>query len=147
MSRTFHARDVFAPVAAHCSLGAPLARFGSVARGLARLTWPRPRRRRRGVVGQVLLADRFGNLLTNLRAADLPAAPPACVVEIGSTRIEGIAGTYADRPPGACGAVIDSSGRLEVFVREGSARDRLRVGPGAAVRVVARAERGRVWAG
>ncbi len=135
VSRTFHARDIFAPVAAHCSLGVPLSRFGPAARGLARLGWPRPRRDRGRVGGQVLLADRFGNLLTNVREADLPAAPRACVVEIGGVRIEAVVSRYSQRPTGALGAVVDSSGRLEIFVREGSARDRLQVGPGAPVSV------------
>lgn len=134
-SRTFHARDIFAPVAARCSLGVPLQHFGPVVRRLARLSWPRARRVGRRVAGQILLADRFGNLLTNLAEADLPAAPRACVVEIGGVRIEGVGGTYGERPAGVLGAVIDSSGRLEVFVREGSARERLRVGPGAPVSV------------
>ncbi len=133
VSRTFHARDIFAPAAAHCSLGVPLARFGPPVRRLVRLEWPRPRRVGRRVVGQVLLADRFGNLLTNLAEADLPAPPGDCVLEAGGRRIDGIVGRYADRPVGALGAVVDSSGRVEVFVREDSARDRLGIAPGAAV--------------
>ena len=111
-SRTFHARDVFAPVAAYCSLGATLRRFGLAARGLVRLPWPRPRRGGGHALGQVLLADRFGNLLTNLGEADLPAAPAACAVEIGGVRIDGVAATYGERPVGALGAVVDSSRRL-----------------------------------
>jgi hypothetical protein len=142
-SRTFHARDIFAPVAAHCALGVPLSRFGPAVRNLARLSWPRARRLGRRVVGQVLLADRFGNLLTNLTAADLPAPPTDCVVEVGGTRVEGVGGTYSERPVGTLGAVMDSSGRLELFVREGNARARLRAGAGAAVSVWSRSTRPR----
>jgi S-adenosylmethionine hydrolase len=133
VSRTFHARDVFAPAAAHCSLGVPLERFGPPVRHPVRLDWPRPGRAGRRLVGQVLLADRFGNLLTNLLLADLPGPRADCVVQIGGQRIEGIVGTYGERPLRALGSVVDSSGRLEIFVREGSARDRLGVGPGAVV--------------
>jgi hypothetical protein len=141
VSRTFHARDIFGPVAAHCSLGVPLHRFGPPVRRLARHGWPRPRRAGGRVVGQVLLVDRFGNLLTNLTAKDLPAGRRACVLEIGRERIEGLSGTYGDRPPGALGAVVDSSGRVEIFVREGRARDRLGIGPGAQVSVRSRGSR------
>jgi S-adenosyl-L-methionine hydrolase (adenosine-forming) len=133
VSRTFHARDVFAPAAAHCSLGVPLERFGPPVHDPVRLDWPRPSRVGRRLVGRVLLADRFGNLLTNLAPADLPGPAADCVLEIAGQRIEGIVGTYGERPLRALGSVVDSSGRLEVFVREGSARDRLGVGPGAAV--------------
>jgi S-adenosylmethionine hydrolase len=140
-SRTFHARDVFGPVAAHCSLGVPLARFGPAAGPLVPLAWPRPRRSRGAVRGEVLLADRFGNLLTNLTPADLPGPPASCVMELGGVRIDGVDATYAGRPIGAVGAVVDSSGRVEVFVREGSALERLGLGPGAAVRVWSRSPR------
>ncbi len=138
-SRTFHGRDIFAPVAAHRSLGVSPRRFGPVVGDPVRLAWARPQRRGHQVVGQVLLADRFGNLLTNVTVADLPGPPDACVVEIGATRIEGVVGTYAERPGGALGAVLESSGRLEIFVREGSAVKRLGVAPGAPVTLWARA--------
>ena len=143
VSRTFHARDIFAPAAAHCSLGVPLERFGPTVGQLVRLEWPRARRLGSRVVGQILLADRFGNLLTNLAGAALPAPPAECVVEAGGRRIDGIVGTYADRPVGGLGAVVDSSGRVEIFVREGSARDRLGIGPGAPVSSWSRSSRRR----
>jgi S-adenosyl-L-methionine hydrolase (adenosine-forming) len=133
LSRTFHARDIFGPVAAHCSLGVPLERFGRPVRDAIRLTPPPLSRAGRRVVGQVLLVDRFGNLLTNVRERDLPGPPAGCVLDVGGARIAGIVGAYGDRAVGGLGAVIDSSGRIEIFVREGSARTRLRVGPGATV--------------
>ena len=133
VSRTFHGRDLFAPVAAHCSRGVPLAAVGAALRHPVRLPGRRPRRVRGRVEGEVLLTDRFGNLLTNLTGRALPGPPARGVLRIGSARIRGLVGTYADRPRQALGAAIDSSGRVEVFVREGSARQRLGIGPGAPV--------------
>lgn len=133
VSRTFHARDVFAPVAAHCSRGVPLERLGPRVEDPVRLAWSRPRRQGDRIVGVVVLADHFGNLLTSITARDLPAGPGACRLEIGGRVVDGLAGTYSERPRGHLGALIDSSGRVEIFVRDGSARDRLRVGPGAPV--------------
>jgi hypothetical protein len=133
VSRTFHARDVFGPVAAHASRGVPLRAFGPAIGDPVRLPWPRPRRRAGRVEGTVVLVDRFGNVLTNLTARDLPGRPARCVVAVGRARIRGLSTTYADRPRGALGALVDSSGRVEVFVRESSARARLGVGPGARV--------------
>jgi S-adenosyl-L-methionine hydrolase (adenosine-forming) len=134
VSRTFHGRDVFAPVAAHCSRGVRLAAFGPPLRHPVRLPPARPRRvGGRWVEGEVLLADRFGNLLTNLPGRELPGPADRGVVRIGGARVRGLARTYADRPRQALGAVIDSSGQVEVFVREGSARRRLGLEPGAPV--------------
>ncbi len=133
ISRTFHARDIFAPVAAHCSRGVPLSRFGPVVRGPVRLSWPSARAERDRLIGEVLLADRFGNLLSNLMASDVPVDPAGCQVRIGRRGVGSVVGTYRDRPVGAVGALFDSSGRLEIFVRDGSAQHRLRVTPGTAV--------------
>ena len=80
-----------------------------------------------------MLADRYGNLLTNLDGRALPGPAGRGVLGIGGARVRGLVGTYAERPRQALGAVVDSSGRVEVFVREGSARRRLGVGPGAPV--------------
>ena len=133
VSRTFHGRDVFAPVAAHCSRGLRLASLGPPLRSPVRLPRSEPRRRGARVEGEVLLVDRFGNLLTNLRGQELPGPVERGVLRIGGAVIRGLAGTYAERPRRALGAVVDSSGQVEVFVREGSARRRLGIGPGAPV--------------
>ena len=133
VSRTFHGRDVFAPVAAHWSRGLRLAALGPPVPDPVRLSEPTARRIGGRVEGEVLLADRFGNLLTNLPARELPGPSTRGVLRIGGARIHGLVKTYAERPRHALGAVTDSSGRVEVFVREGSARRRLGVGPGAPV--------------
>jgi S-adenosylmethionine hydrolase len=133
VSATFHARDIFASVAGHCSRGVALSRLGPPVRRVVRLALPAPRRAAGRVTGEVLLADRFGNLLTNVTADDLPAPPAACRLTLAGHRIDGLVSRYGDRPMGAVGALIDSSGRVEIFVREGSARARLGVGPGARV--------------
>jgi S-adenosyl-L-methionine hydrolase (adenosine-forming) len=133
VSRTFHGRDVFAPVAAHCSLGVGLETLGSPLRDPVRLPRSTPRRRGQRVDGEVLLVDHFGNLLTSLVGRELPGPADGGVLRVGRARIRGLVSTYAVRPQGALGAVMDSSGRVEVFVREGSAGRRLGIGPGARV--------------
>ena len=133
VSRTFQGRDIFAPVAAHCSRGVRLAALGPPLRSPVRLLRSEPRRRGARVDGEVVLVDRFGNLLTNLRGSALPGPADRGVLRIGGARVRGLAGTYAARPRGALGAVVDSTGQVEVFVREGSARQRLGLEPGAPV--------------
>src|SRR5208282_3166379 len=61
VSRTFHGRDVFAPVAAYLSRGLPIRKLGRALKDFVRLTWPEPRVRRGGIEGEVVYIDRFGN--------------------------------------------------------------------------------------
>jgi S-adenosylmethionine hydrolase len=46
--------------------------------------------------------------------------------------LNGVTRTYGDASPGTWLALIGSSGRLEISIREGSARSA--IGPGAAIR-------------
>jgi S-adenosyl-L-methionine hydrolase (adenosine-forming) len=120
-STTFHGRDVFAPAAAALALGRPLEDFGpKVAEDLA-TPFALPVETSDGWHGAVLHVDRFGNLVTNLpnTLADRVAA-----VEIAGRRF-GVVASYGGVERGQPGAVAGSVERIEVFVREGSARDQL----------------------
>jgi S-adenosyl-L-methionine hydrolase (adenosine-forming) len=118
VSRTFHGRDVFGPVAAHWSLGVDLAELGPPLESpLIKLPLPELVRQGQSLCGEVLRTDAFGNLITNIAAAQLPEADwPRLTVEIGTQRIEGISRAYQDRPVGELVAVIGSSGLLEIAV-------------------------------
>src|SRR5712691_6438607 len=72
VSRTFHGRDVFAPAAAYLAAGIPLERLGSTLTDPVRLPLPGCRLEGDALVGEVLAADRFGNLITSIPAARLP---------------------------------------------------------------------------
>ena len=123
VSRTFHGRDVFAPAAAHLALGTPLPNFGRAVTDPVLIPWPTARRQGDGLVGEVVHADRFGNLVTSVRAADLEALGPAeaLVVELEGEEVGSIVGCFADIPAGGAGALVGGSDRLEIAVREGSA--------------------------
>src|SRR5580693_3584303 len=63
LSRTFHGRDVFAPVAAHLASGVPPAKFGKRIEDFLRLGFDKPTRAAKNVwTGSILKVDRFGNL-------------------------------------------------------------------------------------
>jgi S-adenosylmethionine hydrolase len=66
VSRTFHGRDIFAPVAAHLSRGVPGHRFGSEQRGFQQLPWPELYQHGGAIHGEILYVDRFGNAISNL---------------------------------------------------------------------------------
>lgn len=118
ISATFHGRDVFAPVAAHLSLGLPLAALGPPLDALVVLPRPRPRWQGSELIGQVIHVDRFGNLITDVTAADVQQfAQP--VVQVAGERIGGLSHHYAERA--GLLAVIGSSGHLEIALNGGSA--------------------------
>ncbi len=137
VSQTFHGRDIFAPAAAHLALGTPLHRFGSPVKDPVVIPWPAARREGDQLVGEVIHTDRFGNLVTSLRAPDLQTLGPASslAVEVEDKKVGRLVRCYADLPPVGAGAVIGSTGRLEISVREGSAAAVLGARRGAPVRV------------
>jgi len=86
------------------------------------------------VAGAVLHVDRFGNLITSIAADAVEALGAEASIHIAGRRLP-LVGTYAELPRGAAGALIGSSNRLEVAVREGSAAAVLKARRGTPVAV------------
>jgi S-adenosylmethionine hydrolase len=134
VSATFHGRDVFAPVAAHLSLGVPLAEFGKKLDSLAVFSIPVPHRAPDGTLtGSVLHVDSFGNIITNISRHDLPADATALEIAVGGEVVRGLSRTY--RESRGLLALIGSSERLEISLRDGDAAARLRVRVGDVIQV------------
>jgi hypothetical protein len=129
-STTFHGRDLFAPVAAWLAGGGAPERLGPPVGDPVRLDWPRAERRGDEAQGAVLVADPFGNLLTSIVAADLPPGPLEAEVAGRSARM---VRAYGEARPGELVALLGSSGRVEISVREGSAARELGAARGTAV--------------
>jgi S-adenosylmethionine hydrolase len=124
-SHTFHGRDIFAPVAAHVSLGKAPEQFGPALTTPERLTLPEVERSETGLIGRVLYIDHFGNLITNITEADLqPFSKESLLVSINTMRIQGVVTSYAAVEIGAPAALVNSWGMLEIVVRNGSAAQR-----------------------
>lgn len=132
VSTTFHGRDVFAPVAAHLSLGTPPCQFGQPLDRLLAFPIPRPTATEQGLMGQVLHIDGFGNVITNIKESDLLGGPSVFLV--AGQRITGLSTAYA--AGGSLLALVGSSGYVEVAARNGSAAHRLGVQVGDAVTVL-----------
>lgn len=130
---TFHGRDVFAPAAARLAAGGDFARLGPRVRSVARLELPAVRRTKRGLAGEVIHVDRFGNLVTSLRPEDLAGDRP--VFTVGRAKIAGLGRTYGDVPPGEALALVGSFGYVEIAVSSGSAAERLGARRGTRVEV------------
>jgi S-adenosylmethionine hydrolase len=126
VSNTFHGRDIFAPVAAHLSLGVAPERFGPPCESRARLAYPFPRKRgSRALEGEVIYVDTFGNLVTNIEEGSLRG--DTVIISIGGKRINGVKNSYMDVPDGELLAIYGSSGYLEISVNGGSAAEELGV--------------------
>ncbi|MCK6444829.1 MAG: SAM-dependent chlorinase/fluorinase [Planctomycetes bacterium] len=133
-SRTFHGRDVFAPTAARLAAGLSPSELGPDCPDPLRRARSGPKRLGKDQIeAHVLLVDRFGNLVTDLGAADLEGEPSKWVARIGERRIPLLA-TYSDARAGELLALVDSFGCVEIAVVQGSAARRLALSPGAKVR-------------
>jgi hypothetical protein len=136
LSNTFHGRDLFAPVAAHISLGVPLSDLGSTVEDPVLFAVPEAQVQEDGsILGQVLHVDRFGNLITNIPRQLLPAGQVR--VHVADRHVIGPVEAYALAADGELLALIDATDCLEISVRNGSAAAVLGVGRGAKVLVTA----------
>ncbi len=146
VSQTFHGRDIFSPCAAWLALGTPLDELGSALdpADLVRLDIPQPTWDGETLVGRVAHVDYYGNLITNITdqmAAEALSAPnvaltlmvgphdaAASAASLGGAdaggqtwRITQRGGHFAAGPEGAPFLLRDSTGRLTIAVRNGSA--------------------------
>lgn len=130
VSATFHGRDIFGPAAARLAAGFPFEQIGPSRDSLLALPSFHAISCEGHVRGEVVHVDRFGNLISSIRAADLPSG--ATDVQV-CERFVPIVHTYGD----ASGliALVGSSGYLELAVTNGSAARELRAGLGLEVRV------------
>lgn len=134
VSSTFHGRDVFAPVAAHLSRGLSCRQLGPALKDCVRITWPEPHVQAGAIQGEVICLDRFGNAVTNIPNALLPACSALAVV-IRRKTVVPVERCYQAVPAGQPVAVPGSSGYLEIAVNRGHAARRLRLAVGSAVRL------------
>jgi S-adenosylmethionine hydrolase len=128
ISHTFHGRDVFAPVAAHLSMGVDPNQMGVTIKDPVPLPLPKPGERGEGLLkGQIIRVDRFGNLITNIHLNDLKpflgAETP--IVQVGPIVVHGLHKTYSDVSKGERLALLGSFGYLEISVNMGRACDQM----------------------
>lgn len=133
LSRTFHGRDVFGPVAALLASG--LRRFEELGpvHSLERKSPLAPAEEGLVCSGSIVWVDHFGNLISNVPGSWLRAGVRS--VELGAQTLR-VVGTYSEAEPGECVALVSSFDTLEVAQRGGSAERALGLGRGQAVRVV-----------
>lgn len=132
VSSTFHGRDVFAPVAAHLSLGVSLDKFGEVIPSIQAFPVPHPRVKAPGeVAGHIIHIDHFGNLITDIKKEDLPGEE--ILLTVAGQQIEGLSTSYAGS--NKLMTIMGSTGHLEIALKKGSAASWLGVEIGDIVKV------------
>jgi S-adenosylmethionine hydrolase len=134
VSRTFHGRDVFAPVAARLARGADPADAGPELDPdeLVRLPEPVVALGDGWLEAEVLTVDRFGNVQLAAAGATLEQLPDRLTVG-GCRAIRG--STFADAPSGGLVVFADSADRVAIAVNGGRAAVMLAVTPGDMVRI------------
>jgi S-adenosyl-L-methionine hydrolase (adenosine-forming) len=135
VSSTFHGRDIFAPVAAHISLGKALNELGRAIASVNVLPLPRPQPGADGnLTGHVLHIDHFGNLITDITSQDLPSGKFR--IEVAGRKIGSLSHSY--EPAQELLAIIGSSGHLEIALTAGSAARLLGSKLGDELRLISR---------
>jgi len=136
VSKTFHGRDIFAPIAAWFTKSWQSSGFGDQIEDFKRFALPRPKEADGVVKGVILRADSFGNLITNFRQEDLPegvAKDGAIQLQVGTQSVTRFVETFAQGNGAEPFAYVGSSGFLEIGVNKGSAARTLGLNRGTAV--------------
>jgi hypothetical protein len=136
VSKTFHGRDIFAPVAAWLTKSWQTSSFGEPITDFVRFTLPKVKVDGGNAKGVVLRADNFGNLITNITPENVPGlltANGGLSIMVGQAKVTKLVQTFAEGVAGEPVAMIGSSGYLEISVNRGSAAKTLGATRGAEV--------------
>jgi len=138
VSRTFHGRDIFGPVAAHLAAGIDPERLGSPLKTLTLLPDRQPTFSGTVITAEVLHIDRYGNVILNLPSgSDLAAKLKdgnLIKISIGKENYAApLVKTYGEVEKGRLLLLYGGSGLLEISMNEGSAARQLKVEPGTSV--------------
>lgn len=127
-SATFHARDIFGPVAAHLVSGISLESCGPKAEKVMRLPRPLATVMANQAKGQVLYIDHYGNILSNIPGSELNKLKPGQLLSLtlrGKNVSVPFLRTYAEAPADRPFALINSDGELEIAIAKGHAAKEL----------------------
>jgi S-adenosylmethionine hydrolase len=120
-SATFHGRDIFAPAAAFLAQGVKPSEFGRPCKSIVRLNQRSSRKTRKRITGSLIYIDRFGNLVSSIRAEKIPDG--RTTVFLDKAKIGQIKKTFGSVKPGKPVCYINSFGFLEVAVNKASAAE------------------------
>jgi S-adenosylmethionine hydrolase len=137
LSTTFHGRDIFAPVAAHLSLGIQPNAFGDQTRAWVKVRFGKPAIEKGRLLGEVLHIDTFGNFVSNIdeKIFFRFTKERPYVIWVGKKKIHHLGKGYWEGKPGEPMALIGSSGYLEISMNKGNAQKTLKMKRGDPIQV------------
>lgn len=137
VSRTFEGRDRFAPAAAWLAKGIQLSALGRPVGTYQQLDLASPQVSDDALRGEVLLVDRFGNLVSNIDRRTFEGFARGQTVQIvaDDTPIARLVSTYSEMAPGELCALFGSSDHLEIALNAGHAAQRLGAGRGMRIEI------------
>ena len=138
ISKTFHGRDIFGPVAAHVAKGVEVSSLGPKSEKLIQLDLPVSKKVDNRVKGEVVYIDHYGNVITNIKREDMQSTEYGLLLKtkIGSRRTSiPYVETYGKGPKGRVFCLINSEGDFELAVKNGSAAKTLKLKVGSVVDV------------
>ena len=132
VSSTFHGRDIFAPVAAHLSLGVNSKVFGDKIDTWTEFVFRKPKTEGGQLSGEIFYIDSFGNLISNIHEYEffLFIKDRPFMIRVGEKNIQCLKKGYWEGRKNEPLALFGSSGFLEISVREGNAQKRLKAKEG-----------------
>lgn len=143
VSRTFHGRDLFAPVAARLAGGGSMAVAGQPIdpQLLIGVQLPQPQIGPGQVVAEVIDVDLYGNIRLAALASALTGAglAPGMAVEVETPGLRmpaKLVGTFDEVGPNEPLVYEDSNGSLAVAVNGGNAAEQLNVKRGGQIRIL-----------
>ncbi|MDZ7954168.1 SAM-dependent chlorinase/fluorinase [Nostoc sp. DedQUE09] len=125
-SKTFHGRDIFAPVAANLASGVPLKQLGQEIDpvSLVNLDIGNCKQTTIGVMGCIQYIDHFGNLVSNIPASYVQGK--TWCVQVAGLSVPGRE-TYGEVKVGEIIALVGSHGWVEIAINYGDAHSQLQI--------------------
>lgn len=123
VSPTFHGRDVFAPIAAYVAKQVDWRKMGEEISDYVKFNTPTPVVSGAQIRGHVIHVDRFGNLITNITAAELPPTANLARLRVGKHEAQRLLTHFAEAGNNELFGYFGSAGFLELAVsRQNAAR-------------------------
>lgn len=135
VSTTFHARDIFAPVACFVELHIPMERFSdeiSVDKVVKIISEPVIKKEggMHIIEGEIIACDAFGNIITNIKARNIKKFAEFGKIidlQINEKLKLRFLPSYGYAKKGEVLCLINSAEHFEIACREGSAKDMLKI--------------------
>jgi S-adenosylmethionine hydrolase len=135
VSRTFHGRDIFAPVSAYLDKGVAPQKFGKEITHPVTPKFASARIENGCIIGEVLYVDGFGNLITNINQGQLPQNK-ILKIKLQNPPLELVLGTtYAQTEPNTAIVLVGSHGFLEIALNQANAAEKFQAKVGDEVEV------------